>query len=239
MSQNRPAPQARHDSLPRLSFRALLAILRDTPSGHNAIRKSRLVARAERVPQRDGGSRPEAAQNRFGTTNTRWTCCAKSPEPGVELRPHASPPREGGGTFSASPTAHQANDFSSQSGTRRPCQPQLVSASNRTNRSFRSFPSACPSSAFRIALVIGNLRGFCSHARSTRGPGMSDKPKGPTPTLTPAETPTSERQPSAKELAWEKNTLQPFLEKNPERAYDFTTTSGHPIRRLYTEADLA
>ena len=68
---------------------------------------------------------------------------------------------------------------------------------------------------------------------------MSDKPKGSTQTLTPAETSSTHRKPSAKELAWEKNTLQPTLEKSPERDYDFTTTSGHPIRRLYTEADLA
>ncbi len=68
---------------------------------------------------------------------------------------------------------------------------------------------------------------------------MSDKPKGSTQTLTPADTSALQRGPSEKELAWEKNTLQPTLEKSPERKYDFTTTSGHPIRRLYTEADLA
>ena len=67
---------------------------------------------------------------------------------------------------------------------------------------------------------------------------MGDKSKGSTQTLAPTETPASHRQPSANELAWEKNTLQPTLEKSPERPYDFTTTSGHPIRRLYTEADL-
>jgi methylmalonyl-CoA mutase, N-terminal domain len=67
---------------------------------------------------------------------------------------------------------------------------------------------------------------------------MSDKPKGSTQTLTPAETSSPHRQPSAKELAWEKNTLEPALEKSPERSSEFTTTSGHPIRRLYTDADL-
>ena len=66
---------------------------------------------------------------------------------------------------------------------------------------------------------------------------MSNKPKGST--LTPADASAPHRQPSEKELAWEKNTLQPTLEKSPERNYDFTTTSGHPIRRLYTDADLA
>jgi methylmalonyl-CoA mutase N-terminal domain/subunit len=39
--------------------------------------------------------------------------------------------------------------------------------------------------------------------------------------------------------AWEENTLSPTLEKSPERQKEFTTVSGYPIRRLYTEADLA
>jgi methylmalonyl-CoA mutase, N-terminal domain len=68
---------------------------------------------------------------------------------------------------------------------------------------------------------------------------MSHKDKCSTQTLTPADSSPSSRKPSDKELAWEKNTLQPTLEKTPERPYDFTTTSGHPIRRLYTQADLA
>ena len=68
---------------------------------------------------------------------------------------------------------------------------------------------------------------------------MSDKPKSSTQTLAPADASAPHRKPSEKELAWEKNTLQPALEKSPERDYHFTTTSGHPIRRLYTEADLA
>jgi len=67
---------------------------------------------------------------------------------------------------------------------------------------------------------------------------MSDKPKGSTETLTSAETSASHRQPSGKELDWERNVLQPTLAKSPERTSHFTTTSGHPIRRLYTEADL-
>jgi methylmalonyl-CoA mutase N-terminal domain/subunit len=48
----------------------------------------------------------------------------------------------------------------------------------------------------------------------------------------------SPRTPSAEETAWEKNTLQPVLEKSAEREAQFTTISGHPIRRLYTSADL-
>ena len=67
---------------------------------------------------------------------------------------------------------------------------------------------------------------------------MSDKPKGSTETLNPADTSASHRQPSPKEIDWERNILQPTLAKSPERAHHFTTTSGHPIRRLYTEADL-
>jgi methylmalonyl-CoA mutase N-terminal domain/subunit len=37
---------------------------------------------------------------------------------------------------------------------------------------------------------------------------------------------------------WEQNTLKPALEKSPERQKEFTTVSGYPVRRLYTEADL-
>ncbi len=57
-------------------------------------------------------------------------------------------------------------------------------------------------------------------------------------TKSPA-TPASSRKPSPAEKAWEKNTLAPTLAKNPERQKEFTTTSSYPIRRLYTEADLA
>ena len=49
----------------------------------------------------------------------------------------------------------------------------------------------------------------------------------------------STRKPSAAEREWEKNVLQPTLEKSPERAKQFTTISDYPIRRLYTPADLA
>src|SRR5271166_6037187 len=44
---------------------------------------------------------------------------------------------------------------------------------------------------------------------------------------------------SPKREAWEKNTLRPTLEKSPERQKEFTTVSSYPIRRLYTEDDLA
>jgi len=46
------------------------------------------------------------------------------------------------------------------------------------------------------------------------------------------------RRPSAGEQAWEENTLKPALAKSPERLPGFTTISDHPIRRLYTPADL-
>jgi methylmalonyl-CoA mutase, N-terminal domain len=60
------------------------------------------------------------------------------------------------------------------------------------------------------------------------------------------------RHPSAAEMKWAEDTLAPTLEKAPERAIGaptgvnlndqggarFTTISGVPIRRLYTEADL-
>jgi methylmalonyl-CoA mutase, N-terminal domain len=68
---------------------------------------------------------------------------------------------------------------------------------------------------------------------------MSEKAKGTGSTLTSADAPPATREPSARERAWEENTLRPALEKSPERQTQFTTISGHPIRRLYTPADLA
>ena len=47
------------------------------------------------------------------------------------------------------------------------------------------------------------------------------------------------RKVSAREREWEEKTLNPTLEKSPERAAEFTTVSSYPIRRLYTPADLA
>ena len=67
---------------------------------------------------------------------------------------------------------------------------------------------------------------------------MSEHRKGSTQTVPPSETSSAHREPSAKEEAWEKNTLQPTLGKSPERQPEFTTISGHPIRTLYTKADL-
>src|SRR5438477_6701599 len=67
---------------------------------------------------------------------------------------------------------------------------------------------------------------------------MSEQRKGSTQTVPPSEASSAHREASAKEQAWAKNTLQPTLEKSPERQSEFTTISGHPIRRLYTKADL-
>jgi methylmalonyl-CoA mutase, N-terminal domain len=66
---------------------------------------------------------------------------------------------------------------------------------------------------------------------------MSDLSK--TKTLAPAAPISEERKPPPEEKSWETNTLAPALAKSPERHKEFTTLSGHPIRRLYTEADLA
>ncbi len=47
------------------------------------------------------------------------------------------------------------------------------------------------------------------------------------------------RTPSAAETRWENTTLKKTLEKSPERQQTFTSISGHTIRRIYTDADLA
>jgi methylmalonyl-CoA mutase, N-terminal domain len=49
----------------------------------------------------------------------------------------------------------------------------------------------------------------------------------------------SRRVPSRAEQMWESEVLAPNLKKSPERQKEFTTVSGHTIRRLYTDADLA
>ncbi len=65
---------------------------------------------------------------------------------------------------------------------------------------------------------------------------MSEQGKPSTPVV---EAPREKRKSSPREQQWEEETLQPSLAKAPERAAEFTTISGHPIRRLYTPADLA
>ncbi len=68
---------------------------------------------------------------------------------------------------------------------------------------------------------------------------MSEPSKGTSQTVIPAENSLPKREMSPKEKAWEEKTLAPTLERNPERQAEFTTISGHSIRRLYTPADLA
>src|SRR5437764_13634268 len=81
---------------------------------------------------------------------------------------------------------------------------------------------------------------------------MPGKPKSPAV----AESPVSEvfegRHPSKSESEWAEKTLAPTLEKIPEKPIGaasgvnldengharYTTISGVPIRRLYTQADL-
>jgi methylmalonyl-CoA mutase, N-terminal domain len=62
------------------------------------------------------------------------------------------------------------------------------------------------------------------------------KASAATPLASPFATP---RKPSPAELAWEESTLAPSLSKSPDRDADFTSVSSYPIRRLYTNADLA
>jgi len=52
------------------------------------------------------------------------------------------------------------------------------------------------------------------------------------------DEPRSTRATSAAEREWEEKVLAPALKKSPERQAEFTTISGYPIRRLYTEADI-
>jgi methylmalonyl-CoA mutase, N-terminal domain len=69
---------------------------------------------------------------------------------------------------------------------------------------------------------------------------MTDDPKaGEQRFAGAAVEPGEPRRPSARELAWEAQVLKPALENSPERQVEFTTVSGHPIRRLYTSADVA
>jgi len=66
---------------------------------------------------------------------------------------------------------------------------------------------------------------------------MSDQTKTKTPAAIVPQPPA--RDVSPEEKSWEANTLAPALARSPERQKEFTTISGHPIRRLYTDSDLA
>jgi methylmalonyl-CoA mutase, N-terminal domain len=50
---------------------------------------------------------------------------------------------------------------------------------------------------------------------------------------------TGVETPEARPAAAGEQALRPAVERAPERAAEFTTVSGHPIRRLYTPGDLA
>jgi methylmalonyl-CoA mutase, N-terminal domain len=69
---------------------------------------------------------------------------------------------------------------------------------------------------------------------------MAEKPSASSNVIETAHraAPTAMRRPSASERLWEEKILKAALERAPERLAEFTTVSGHPIRRLYTEADL-
>jgi len=81
---------------------------------------------------------------------------------------------------------------------------------------------------------------------------MEEKPFKPQVSESPISEFFEGRHPSAAEKTWAQKTLAPTLEKNPERPIGaptgvnrdedgqarFTTISGVPIRRLYTQADL-
>ena len=68
---------------------------------------------------------------------------------------------------------------------------------------------------------------------------MSKSIKQEMPILAGNEKRSATRTPSEEEKSWEEKTLAASLEKNPERQAQFTTISGHPIRRLYTATDLS
>ncbi len=82
--------------------------------------------------------------------------------------------------------------------------------------------------------------------------GKDKKPPVSTLAASPIQEVFEDRHPSESEKQWAENTLAPALEKNPERPIGaptginldeegrarFTTISGVPVRRLYTQADL-
>ncbi len=79
-----------------------------------------------------------------------------------------------------------------------------------------------------------------------------DKPHKPNLAESPIQEVFEGRHPSASEKQWAENTLLPTLEKNPEKPIGkptgvnldehgharYTTISGEPLKRLYTQADL-
>jgi methylmalonyl-CoA mutase N-terminal domain/subunit len=57
--------------------------------------------------------------------------------------------------------------------------------------------------------------------------------------LAPSAASHPARVATIREREWEDKILKPALEKSSERQTNFTTVSGYPIRRLYSDADLA
>src|ERR1700722_8440302 len=97
-------------------------------------------------------------------------------------------------------------------------------------------PASCPACGFRIA---SELLAMSDKTTTSGKPATAEAPgHGVTRGNSKASGPSAKRTPGAAELQWENTTLKSTLEKNPERQKVFTTISGHPIRRLYTEADL-
>src|ERR1700689_2016514 len=88
--------------------------------------------------------------------------------------------------------------------------------------------------------------------RDRTGVCMAKKPPKPQVAESPIADVFENRHPSDAEKQWAEKTLAPTLEKSPERPIGaptgvnlderdnarFTTISGVPIRRLYTQADL-
>ncbi len=68
---------------------------------------------------------------------------------------------------------------------------------------------------------------------------MSEKRASDLPHQSAITETESTRKPGPAEQEWETRVLRPALERAPERQKEFTTVSGHPIRRLYTPADVA
>src|ERR1700684_4195075 len=92
----------------------------------------------------------------------------------------------------------------------------------------------------------------CLSSKQTTGDRMPKKPSKPRVAESPIADIFENRHPSEAEKKWAEKTLAPTLEKSPERPIGaptgtnldehgharFTTISGVPVRRLYTEADL-
>src|SRR5262245_47665032 len=85
-----------------------------------------------------------------------------------------------------------------------------------------------PSSSPRCTITPIRLPTF---NQAHEEPPMVDRPRPQSKTEAPNDV--------AREVErWEKDTLNPTLDKMPERMQEFTTTSSVPVDRLYTPVDL-